>query len=84
MSIVHVPIRTCVGCRATAPQRELVRVVLVDGKAVVDRERRAPGRGAWVHPRPECLTGARRGGLARSFKSPVVADLALVNDGRTL
>ena len=84
MTNVHVPIRTCVGCRATAPQHELVRVVLVDGKAVVDRERRAPGRGAWVHPAPECLTGARRGGLARSFKSPVVADLSLVNDGRTL
>ena len=84
MTSVHVPIRTCVGCRVTAPQAELVRVVLVDGQAVVDRERRALGRGAWVHPLPDCLTGARRGGLARSFKSPVVADLALVNDGRKL
>lgn len=65
------PVRTCVGCRATAPQRELVRVAVVEGRAVVDLERRQPGRGAWVHPRPACLAGAGRGGLARSFRSKV-------------
>lgn len=67
----HVPVRTCVGCRATAPQAELVRVAVVAGHAVADAARRAGGRGAWLHPRPECLAGAGKGGLARSLRRSV-------------
>jgi predicted RNA-binding protein YlxR (DUF448 family) len=60
--------RTCTGCRAVAPQRELVRVVVDGGRLVVDRERRRPGRGAYVHPRAACVTVP---GLARSFRRNV-------------
>jgi predicted RNA-binding protein YlxR (DUF448 family) len=60
--------RTCTGCRAVAPQRELVRVALDGGRLVVDRERRLPGRGAYVHPRKACVTAP---GLARSFRRSV-------------
>lgn len=69
--IHHVPTRTCVGCRATAPQRGLVRVVLTGGRVVADPDRRAAGRGAWVHPRRECLAAAAKGGFARSFRTSV-------------
>jgi predicted RNA-binding protein YlxR (DUF448 family) len=57
--------RTCTGCRAVAPQRELVRVVVDGARLVVDQERRRPGRGAYVHPRAACVTLS---GLARSFR----------------
>ena len=66
----HAPIRTCVGCRATAPQAELVRVAVVGGRAVADPRRRAPGRGAYLHARPACVAAAGKG-LARSLKRAV-------------
>jgi len=55
------PERTCVGCRRTAPKRDLVRVVRVrDGEAAVDPSGSAPGRGAYVHPRAACVDGAMK------------------------
>jgi predicted RNA-binding protein YlxR (DUF448 family) len=48
-------IRTCVGCRAQAPQDELTRVVRVGADLVIDSERRLAGRGAYLHGRRECL-----------------------------
>ena len=57
-------VRTCVGCRARATKQELLRVVASDlgsGLAVIpDPDRRAPGRGAHVHPTPECVELALR------------------------
>jgi len=60
--------RTCTGCRAVVPQRELVRVVADGARLVLDRERRRAGRGAYVHPRTSCVTVA---GLARSLRRSV-------------
>ncbi|HEY8453127.1 MAG: YlxR family protein [Micromonosporaceae bacterium] len=63
------PVRTCVGCRRRAPASELLRFVAVrdtaepDGgrvRLVPDPRRRAPGRGAHLHPDPGCLALARR------------------------
>ncbi|WP_084671256.1 DUF448 domain-containing protein [Sporichthya polymorpha] len=55
-----VPLRTCVGCRERAPKTDLLRVVAVEGQCVPDPRGRLPGRGAHLHPRPECLTLALR------------------------
>ena len=44
------------------------------GEIAVDIAGGAFGRGAHVHARPPCLAKACKGGLARSFKAPVVAD----------
>ena len=56
--------RTCVGCRGRAPTTDLLRVVAaeVDGiwSVVPDPLRRLPGRGASLHPVPECLALAER------------------------
>jgi predicted RNA-binding protein YlxR (DUF448 family) len=53
-----------------------VRLVLVDGRLVIDRARRLSGRGAYIHPRAACLERAARGGLARSLRHAVrAADL---------
>jgi len=63
--------RTCTGCRQTALQRELVRLVF-DGSALIidpgslpgdpaaarrgaSAASRRPGRGAYVHPRAACV-----------------------------
>ena len=72
------PTRTCVGCQKRGPASDLVRLVL-DPTAdppsvVVDVAGSAFGRGAHVHPSPDCLVRATKGGLARTFKTKVVAD----------
>lgn len=60
--------RTCVGCRQVCEPGELERFVLYDGHLVHDVRGKAPGRGAWVMPRRECLERALKGGFQRSFK----------------
>ncbi|WP_267127722.1 YlxR family protein [Demequina phytophila] len=41
----------------------------MDGRAVVDERRSLPGRGAWLHPGPECLAQAlRRRALPRALR----------------
>jgi uncharacterized protein len=77
--------RTCTGCRVVAPQRELVRIAYDGPRLVLDRARRLPGRGAYVHPIAACVTP---GGLSRSLKKSVgkqdveriVGDLSRAND----
>lgn len=67
---MHVPMRTCVGCRAVRPQAELLRSSLIDGQVQPDRADRAcsRGRSAYVCPVRACLEqAARRGGFARAF-----------------
>ena len=56
--------RTCVGCRRRCDSVELVRIVAADQGdgfvARVDSRGRLPGRGAWLHPDPECFHRAER------------------------
>lgn len=67
--------RTCVGCRSPAEAGELVRLVLgPDGEVAVDLAGGAFGRGAWVHPRPECIDKAAPQGLSRALKTHVRDD----------
>lgn len=67
----HEPVRTCVGCRETAPRSVLMRLVLDGDRVVVDENATSPGRGAWLHPRPTCLDLAhKRRALGRALRSP--------------
>lgn len=54
------PLRTCIGCRKAVAQAELLRVVAIDGVLTADPTRRLGGRGAYVHPRVQCLDLAER------------------------
>lgn len=60
--------RTCVGCGVVAPPAEMVRLSLDEAGAPTLARR---GRGAHVHPRPRCIAGAAKRGLARSFRREV-------------
>ncbi|WP_307824510.1 YlxR family protein [Geodermatophilus bullaregiensis] len=71
MAETSVPVRTCVGCRERAPVTDLLRVVLRAGALVPDPRRRLPGRGASLHPTPECLRAAeRRRAFPRALRLP--------------
>ncbi|WP_210438202.1 YlxR family protein [Nocardioides xinjiangensis] len=80
------PVRTCVGCRARATASELLRVVAgsdAEGRPalVPDPDRRAPGRGAHVHPTLECWQLAvRRRAFPRALRSGATLAAAPVED----
>lgn len=75
----HGPVRTCVGCRRRSGTGDLLRVVAVDGALTPDPRRRLPGRGAWLHPVPECLHRAeRRSAFPRALRVPGPLDTRLV------
>lgn len=72
-----IPMRQCVGCREMHPKRELVRVVRSpEGEISLDFKGKAPGRGAYVCPKAECLRKARKArALERSFDCQIPAEL---------
>ncbi|HET7386615.1 MAG TPA: YlxR family protein [Nocardioidaceae bacterium] len=77
--------RTCIGCRHRSAKHELLRVVAVDrgtGPMVVaDPSGRAPGRGAHLHPTPECLDLAlRRRAFPRALRAGGRLDTGAVED----
>ncbi|WP_245574134.1 YlxR family protein [Amycolatopsis nigrescens] len=56
-------------------------MVAVDGRLVVDERRRLPGRGAWLHPEPECLSVAeRRRAFPRALRVSGMLDAHGVRD----
>ncbi len=64
------PVRTCAGCGAKKPQREMLRIASKDGLApVVDVQFKAAGRGAYLCRNRACMERAlQRRGLERTLK----------------
>ena len=51
-----IPMRMCVGCREMKPKAEMMRVVKPqDGDCAIDRTGKAPGRGAYICNKEECI-----------------------------
>jgi uncharacterized protein len=70
------PVRRCVGCGRSAPQRDLQRFTAVDGELVSGSE--APGRGAYTCRRLACFERAQaQRGFARALRQGVRVDPAL-------
>ena len=71
----HVPERTCILSRRTAPKEELIRLALSPDRIVApDVRARAPGRGAWIGVARDELDQANAKGklkaaLQRAFKT---------------
>jgi len=72
----RVPLRTCIGCRQTRPQRELIRIhVNNNGELELDLGRKRPGRGAYLCPRQECWDkGLRKDKLEHTLKTKVSSE----------
>jgi hypothetical protein len=71
----HVPERSCILTRRTAPREDLIRLALgPDGQVAPDVRARAPGRGAWIGVGRQALDeanakGKLKGALSRAFKT---------------
>lgn len=51
-----VPLRTCMGCNAKKPKKELIRIVKnKEGVISIDRTGKQEGRGAYICDSVECL-----------------------------
>ena len=72
-----IPMRQCMGCRERKPKKELVRVVRSpEGSVSVDLRGKAPGRGAYICPSPECLKKAIRStALERNLEVEIPEEL---------
>ena len=56
-----IPLRQCAGCREMKPKNQMVRVVRSpQGEISLDFRGKAPGRGVYVCPDPECLKKAQK------------------------
>ncbi|MDH6423868.1 YlxR family protein [Aurantimicrobium minutum] len=66
------PVRTCIGCRQRSDKSALLRVIEVDGRVEPDISGSAPGRGAWLHPTPECCNEAvKRRAFGRALRAEI-------------
>ena len=72
-----IPMRMCVGCREMKPKAQLLRVVRPqEGEVRIDRTGKAPGRGAYVCDRIECLRKAQKSrALERALEKPIEAEV---------
>ena len=84
----HRMARTCVGCRRRDVRSALLRVV-ADwsdtgenvARVVADPRLRLSGRGAWLHPTPECLDlAAGKKAFGRALRVKALPDLAAVSE----
>lgn len=68
-----IPMRQCMGCRERRPKKELIRVVRSpEGTVSLDFKGKAPGRGTYLCPDPNCLKKAVRSkSLERNLETPI-------------
>jgi len=60
-------------------KHRLIRIVVRDRSVAVDLQQIQPGRGAYLHPRPECLERAlKRRSLGRALRSEIDGQQAAV------
>ena len=60
---------------------ELLRIVAGDAGLVPDPAHRLPGRGAWIHPGPGCLSSAeRRRAFPRALRRSGPLDSTMVRE----
>jgi uncharacterized protein len=80
--------RTCVGCRRRDDRSALLRVVAEwsdtgenVARVVADPRLRMPGRGAWLHPTPDCLDLAvRRKAFGRALRVKALLEVAALGE----
>ena len=72
-----IPQRQCMGCRERKDKRDMIRVVRSpEGNVSLDFGGKAPGRGAYLCPNPECLKRAIRSkALDRSLEVTIPEDV---------
>ena len=84
--VKKIPLRTCIVTKEVLPKKELIRIACTkDGVVSIDKQGKAPGRGAYLKLSKEVIALARKNkALDRKFEVTVPDDiyeelLSLVN-----
>ena len=72
-----IPQRQCMGCRERKEKREMIRVVRSpEGEISLDFRGKAPGRGAYICPKMDCLKRAIKAkSLDRSLDTAIPEEI---------
>ena len=72
-----IPMRQCVGCREMHEKRELIRIVKsAEGMVSIDMRGKAPGRGAYICKKNDCLERAMKSrALERALEHRIEPDV---------
>ena len=62
------------GCRQVEAKRNLIRIVRGPEQVEADPTGKLPGRGAYIHPAPECAEKAFKGPLSKALAVEIGAD----------
>lgn len=78
--VTNAPMRRCCGCGESFPKSELIRIAGRDGKAAIDMQDRAPGRGTYLCRNLDCISKAEKRrafgrGLHTELPGEVVAQI---------
>ncbi|PWH17328.1 MAG: DUF448 domain-containing protein [Ardenticatenia bacterium] len=77
----HIPLRTCVACRAVRAKRELIRIVRTpEGRICVDSTGKMNGRGAYLCRKRRCWQSAIGDSPRQFARSRLIAALHAVPD----
>lgn len=71
---MHIPHRTCVGCRTVLSKRSLIRLVRRQEGLQVDPTGKLAGRGVYLHNRRSCWEKGLKGPLAHALKNTLTID----------
>lgn len=71
-----VPMRRCVGCNESKPKRTLIRICTPqEGQVRIDLTGKAPGRGIYLCPDPQCFQLARkRKAIGRGLRTEITEE----------
>ena len=72
-----IPMRMCVGCRVMHEKLELIRIVKsAEGMVSIDMRGKAPGRGAYICKKNDCLERAMKSrALERALEHRIEPDV---------
>ena len=72
-----IPMRMCFGCREMHEKRELIRIVKsAEGMVSIDMRGKAPGRGAYICRKSDCLERAMKSrALERALEHRIEPDV---------
>ena len=78
--VTNAPMRRCCGCGESFPKSELIRIAGRDGKAAIDMQDRASGRGIYLCRNLDCIAKAEKRrafgrGLHTELPGEVVAQI---------
>lgn len=77
MKVKKIPMRKCIGCQASKPKKELIRIVRTpEGELYIDATGKLNGRGAYICPDAKCLqTAVKAKRLENAFETQISNDV---------